>query len=374
MFRRFARAAVTLAGMVAGPGIVAMFYQIFQALNWFNPYTLLLPAVNLSIFAVSALLFGAIFYILSPGWLTGWARFAGALERHLRQVPAADIFAGAIGLIIGLMIAFFLTNIVRMIPITWVQIVLSVMLYALLAYLGTNLSVSRYEEVVAVLRRWSRLDAAAGVDHPAAGAVAPKVLDTSVIIDGRIFDIVKAGFLEGTLIIPGFVLTELRHIADSSDPMRRGRGRRGLDVLRRLREELGVTVAVDEQDYEDISEVDQKLLRLAAEKGAKVLTNDFNLNKVAAVQGVAVLNINELSLATKAPLLPGEELPAQIVKEGKEPNQGVAYLEDGTMIVVENGSAHMGEWVSLSVTSVIQTSAGRMIFARIKATEQVHAI
>ena len=190
-----------------------------------------------------------------------------------------------------------------------------------------------------------------------------------MLIDGRIYDICKAGFLEGPLVAPAFVLDELRHIADSADSLRRNRGRRGLDVLARLQEEAESRVRIVEKDYPDAEEVDVKLLRLARDLGGAVLTNDYNLNKVAGVTGVRVLNINELAGALRPAVLPGEEMTVQVIREGKEPGQGVAYLEDGTMVVVENGRRRMGEKLEIEVTTVLQTSAGRMIFGRAKEKE-----
>ena len=205
-------------------------------------------------------------------------------------------------------------------------------------------------------------------DRPLSDA-CPKVLDTSVIIDGRILDICKAGFLEGELVIPSFVLDELRHIADSADSLRRARGRRGLDVLQKLREELEPRVTVLEKPGEDGAEVDVRLLRLATELNGAVMTNDYNLNKVAGVAGVPVLNINELAGALRPQVLPGEEMTVRVVREGREPGQGVAYLDDGTMVVIENGRRRVGETLDAEVTTVLQTSAGRMIFARVKTDE-----
>ena len=202
------------------------------------------------------------------------------------------------------------------------------------------------------------------------GGAQPKVLDTSVIIDGRIFDLCKTGFLEGTLILPNFVLKELRHISDSSDALKRNRGRRGLDVLARIQQELRVPVTVDEQDFPDVEEVDVKLLKLAKLRDGCVLRTDYNLNKVAGVTGLRVLNINDLANALKPMLMAGEELTVQIVREGKEPGQGVAYLDDGTMFVVENGRRYVGETVTAVVTTVLQTSAGRMIFTRLKPADE----
>lgn len=193
-----------------------------------------------------------------------------------------------------------------------------------------------------------------------------KILDTSSIIDGRIADLCKTGFLEGVLIIPHFVLNELQKIADSSDPLRRNRGRRGLDILNKIQKENQVAVRIFDMDYEDLTEVDTKLLRLARELEAKVVTNDFNLNKVAELYGVEVLNINELSNAIKPVVLPGEEMVVHVLRDGKEYGQGIGYLEDGTMIVVEGGKNYIGLNIEILVTSVLQTSAGRMIFAKPK--------
>jgi uncharacterized protein YacL len=194
------------------------------------------------------------------------------------------------------------------------------------------------------------------------GGGSTKILDTSVIIDGRIADIVETGFIGGVLVIPEFVLQELQHIADSSDPTRKVRGRRGLDIIKRLQLEKRIEVRIDRQDFDNLSDVDAKLVALALSMGAKIVTNDYNLAKVAEVQGITVLNINQLANALKPVVLPGEVLRLQILKEGKEQGQGIAYLEDGTMVVVENASRLLGKEVEVSVTSILQTTAGRLIF------------
>ncbi|HTR45512.1 MAG TPA: PIN domain-containing protein, partial [Thermodesulfovibrionales bacterium] len=192
------------------------------------------------------------------------------------------------------------------------------------------------------------------------------ILDTSVIIDGRIADVCEAGFLEGVFLLPQFILQELQHIADSPDPLKRARGRRGLDILHRIQKMAHITVRITDEDFPKIREVDAKLVALARAHEAKVVTNDFNLNKVAELQGVSVLNINELANALKPVVLPGETLKVFVMKEGKEYNQGVAYLDDGTMVVVENGRKLIGKNAEVSVTSVLQTTAGRMIFSKMK--------
>ena len=191
-----------------------------------------------------------------------------------------------------------------------------------------------------------------------------KVLDTSAIIDGRIADICDTMFIEGTFVIPGFILKELQSIADSVDSSKRARGRRGLDIVKKLKDNKKITVKIFDKDYPKISEVDGKVVKLAEDLGAKIITSDYNLNKVASVQGITVLNVNELSNAVKPPVLPGEELKVFILKEGKEKKQGIAYLDDGTMVVIEDGKNYIGQKVDVTVSSIMQTPAGRMIFAR----------
>ncbi|MBN2332851.1 MAG: TRAM domain-containing protein [Deltaproteobacteria bacterium] len=191
-----------------------------------------------------------------------------------------------------------------------------------------------------------------------------KIIDTSVIIDGRIADLSETGFLEGVLVVPQFVLQELQSIADSPDPLRRTRGRRGLDILKRMQNQAFIEIKIIDEDFPRIKEVDAKLVALAKKKQAKIITNDFNLNKVADLQGVAVLNINQLANALKPVVLPGETLHILIMKEGKEPLQGIGYLDDGTMVVVDHAKDLVGETLTVVVTSVLQTTAGRMIFAK----------
>lgn len=204
------------------------------------------------------------------------------------------------------------------------------------------------------------------VEEAKSATASYKILDTSVIIDGRISDICDTGFIEGIMVIPNFVLNELQMIADSADPIKRNRGRRGLDILNKMQKDQSIMVKISDMDFPDISEVDSKLVKLAKIMKAKVITNDFNLNKVAEFHGVPVLNINQLSNALKPIVLPGEEMSVSLIKEGKDPNQAIGYLDDGTMVVVENGRKKLNNDVDVIVTSVLQTTAGRMIFARLK--------
>jgi uncharacterized protein YacL len=287
--------------------------------------------------------------------LTMWS------EQRLNRMSIQEIVGGAIGLIIGLIIATLLGTAVAWLPWVWVGGVLKVAVTLLLAYLGVSVGTKRKEELLGFLPRFGKEKASKAETKQSHSF---KLLDTSVIIDGRIADICKSGFIEGTLVIPGFILEELRHIADSPDLLKRNRGRRGLDILNKIRKELDVMVQINETDFEDIAEVDSKLVKLAQVLKGTVVTNDYNLNKVAQLQGVKVLNINELANAVKPVVLPGEEMVVQVIKDGKESGQGVAYLDDGTMIVVDGGKKFIGQTITVIVTSVLQTAAGRMIFGK----------
>ncbi|MDF2882440.1 MAG: yacL [Clostridiaceae bacterium] len=320
--------------------------------------------VNLVLFLVlSTILFGFIFFIISP-WMISWImKIMDYFERSIQKLPANEILFGTAGAIVGLIISAFFLNLIGNIP--YIGIFLAFVVAVLMAALGANISIKKREEVTSWFSNIKKSSPSKDKKVKSHKG-APKVLDTSVIIDGRIFDICQTGFVEGTLIIPNFVLEELRHIADSSDGLKRNRGRRGLDVLNKIQKELNIEVEIYEKDFPEVAEVDSKLLKLAQLLNGKVITNDYNLNKVAEFQGVPVLNINELANAVKPVVLPGEEMTIQIIKDGKESSQGIGYLDDGTMIVVEGGRKHIGEIMDVIVTSVLQTAAGRMIFAKQK--------
>lgn len=289
---------------------------------------------------------------------------ASQLLNHLLKMPLADIVSAVVGLIVGLILANLLNSVVGKIPV--IGGYFSVLSLLFFAYIGMVVAYRKRKEFIALFaRRGAVMRTNPAVDTNA----TPKVLDTNVLIDGRIADICHAGFIEGRLIVPNFVLDELRHIADLADSLKRNRGRRGLDILNRIQREMPGLVEIVEVDYPDIAEVDNKLLRLAQEMKAAVVTNDYNLGKVAQVQGVRVMNLNELAHAMRAVWLPGETLLVDVVQAGKEPNQGLAFLDDGTMIVVENGRQYIGSQVAVEVSSVLQTSAGRMIFAHPTAAE-----
>jgi len=306
---------------------------------------------------VAGAIIGALLAPLAQALFEGQLRQAeGAMDR----LSPAEVAGGAVGLIVGLLVAFlikgivfeFLSDVGR--AGTYIAIVLYLIVAVFAAYLGAR--VGAKIRIVPVPR---------SVVGGSPGG-SPKIVDTSSIVDGRIVEIVESGFLEGMLIVPRFVLRELQAISDSVDPLKRTRGRRGFDVLSRL-QELAV-FEISERDYDDMApgNVDARLVRLAQELDAKLITNDYNLNRIAQVEGVAVLNVNELANAVKPVVLPGEELHVAVIREGKEFHQGIGYLEDGTMIVVEHGRRLIGEEIDVVVTSVLQTVAGRMIFARPK--------
>ncbi|WP_026326654.1 PIN/TRAM domain-containing protein [Paenibacillus ginsengihumi] len=307
---------------------------------------------------------GALFVYACSAWaIDAGLRLIREGEERVARVPVTDLLSGTLGMAVGLLLATLLLNPFERAGLS--PPLLHVLLVALFAYAGYRLGRTKREELPAAL------GARAGkAEKEVKGFEEHKILDTSVIIDGRIADICKTGFIEGTLVIPEFVLEELQHIADSSDLLKRNRGRRGLDILNKIQKELDVKVLIYEGDFDEISEVDSKLVKLAKVLGGKVITNDFNLNKVCELQGVSVLNINDLANAVKPVVLPGEEIVVQVIKDGKEHGQGVAYLDDGTMIVVEGGRDFIGTTLDVLVTSVLQTSAGRMIFAKPKLLEK----
>jgi len=296
----------------------------------------------------------------APFWGLGAGLALGLLiiflEKGLQRYSGKALTAGIMGLILGLIAANLVAPaIVSVVRASWY---VHVLLLIIFSYLGIVLAVRKMEDMPFLSNLLKGKNKG--------GALSYKILDTSVIIDGRIADIHEAGFLEGVLVIPRFVLKELQLIADSSDTLKRNRGRRGLDILNRLQKKTDVEVMIHDEDFPDIREVDAKLVKLGEVLNGKVVTNDYNLNKVAELQGVEVLNINDLANAVKPVVLPGELMNVRVLKEGKEYSQGVAYLDDGTMVVVDNGRDKIGKSVDVLVTSVLQTTAGRMIFTRLK--------
>jgi uncharacterized protein YacL len=320
--------------------------------------TVLIAACSISGYFIIFNYYGFPFALI--GLLLGLliAIFVIKVEQSIRKVSLRIIFGGVVGMIIGLFIAFFLAYGLNFLGVTWEKQQIAPWIYALISvimgYLGLVIGSKKIEEFSIFSFGQSK------------GSSEYRILDTSVIIDGRIADICDTGFIEGTLVVPRYVLDELQYIADSSDSMKRSRGRRGLDILNRMQRSSGINIEIVDQDFPKLKGVDAKLIALAKKMNGKIITNDFNLNKVAELQGIKILNVNELANALKPVVLPGEVMTVKIIKEGKEPGQGVAYLDDGTMIIVDNAQKYQGSSVEVTVTSVLQTTAGRMIFSELK--------
>ena len=320
---------------------------------------IILRVIVFLVFALSGYMIGIKYNYEIYGVLTGGVLglIAIAAEIQLKKIELGSIIGGLLGISCGLLFAYLL-----MLPLKlFLGEDVNLIYFGLMAVFGyggllIGLSRGKVISVAAIVR----LFRGQGMEEHL------KILDTSVIIDGRIADVCETGFLDGVFILPQFILQELQHIADASDTMKRARGRRGLDILHKIQKMSRITVRIVDEDFPKIKEVDAKLVALAKLLNAKVITNDFNLNKVAELQGVSVLNINELANSLKPVVLPGEAMKVFILKEGKEYNQGVAYLDDGTIVVVENARRLIGKNSDVTVTSVLQTTAGRMIFSKLK--------
>jgi uncharacterized protein YacL len=324
-----------------------------------NPFTDLLALRYIAPLTVLGAVIG---WIIAP-WLT--TRPAKWAMRSVRNIPIEDVVAGVIGLALGLVVAALLSIPLAQLPDPFGQI-LPFAASIIFAYLGAMIAVLRGEDLVRLfgrLRRSDRDTEVEKVEKTAVNGPRPVLLDTSVIIDGRIADVAKTGFVAGPLLVTRFVLNELQYIADSADALRRARGRRGMEVLDELQTLEKPKLEISDLDPTQVREVDEKLIVLAREHDLGVMTNDYNLNRVAAIQGINVLNLNELANAMKAIYLPGEQMRLRVIQEGKELDQGVGYLDDGTMVVIEGGRQYIGREIGLTVTKVLQTSAGRMIFA-----------
>ncbi len=311
---------------------------------------------NIVFYILASLISALIFYFSSKKVIESVTRFAERAETVIQNMTPQELIARSVGLVLGLIAANLIT-----IPINKLDIInvpLSIIANILFASLGIVIAGTKKDDLD-FLKSGSRDPKNNGVS-----VVCPKILDTNMIIDGRILDICRSGFIEGELVVPLFVLEELRHIADSADSVKRSKGRRGLDILNTLQKEFENRIKIVSFEFENNMEVDEKLIRAASQLGGKIMTIDYNLGKVASLHGVEVLNINELANAVKPLALPGEEFEIQVLKDGKESNQGIGYMNDGTMVVVEGGKKHIGETIPVMVTSVLQTAAGRMIFAK----------
>lgn len=353
MFKKIMKVVMLLLGGAAGYGVSLLATSLVPAFHNYSIYV----SVFLSI------LFAIIFYLLSDTVFDKIINVGDRVEIELRRFTSLDLILGLAGLLLGLVIAFLLSQLAMNIGIPVLGPVLSVIFYILFPYIGIIVT-TRRKDISNIGEKFTQKSTVKKSKKKDTDLY--KILDTSVIIDGRIKDIASSGFIEGTLVIPNFVLQELQHIADSADDQRRKRGRRGLDILKQMQNEAIVDIEVSNEKIDTVEEIDDKILELAAMMDAKVLTNDYNLNKVAQVRGIEVLNINELANAVKPVILPSEELVVEIVRAGKEKNQGLAYLSDGTMIVVEEAKKRIGEKLKVEITTVLQTAAGKMMFAKIK--------
>lgn len=364
---------IGIMGFMVVDSVMPMLSPII-AMKFLNFGILGVSAVKIIAIVLGGVIGGIIGYIVSASILLQGLHISKILERILSRIPSKDLIAGAIGLLFGLIIANLIGVAFYRVPFVgpYIPIVLS----AILGYLGVKLMVQKGPTLYSTwienknahktreLTVTDELLKGSSKKRFTAQTVA-KLIDTSVIIDGRIKELCKTGFIEGPLVIPVFVLEELQLIADSSDSLKRTRGRRGLDMLREMQELNIIDIIIINDDYPEIQEVDTKLMRLALDKHLKLLTTDFNLNKVASLQGIHVLNLNELANAMKSSLVSGEWIRVDIIKAGKEDNQGIAYLDDGTMIVIEDGGPYIHQSIDVMVTSILQTNAGKMIFARV---------
>ena len=371
-----------LVGGTIGAQVAQMLYPLIPE-RWFSAGTLWLPMWlpgKILITTLSVSLFSLIGLLLTPLFLRLLGFLGSLLERHLTNTSWGEIASATVGMVVGLLVANLIAMPLAGLPFSSY---LAVVLNLVCGYLGARTMMRRQNDLKHVLAPIhglrERLAGARGQSVKGRSAEAPypeegawcakkKVLDTSVIIDGRVLDIAKTGFLEGLIIIPRFVLLELQAVADSTDPARRTRGRRGLDVASQLQRVPSLDIEIGDVQLKDlkVDSVDSGLLALAEKIDAQILTTDYNLNKMAQIQSIQVLNVNDLANALKPVLLPGETIVIDIIREGKEANQGVGYLDDGTMFVVEDGEWAVGKRVEVVVTSMLQTSAGRMVFGRIK--------
>lgn len=341
-----------LVGMVVFAMIGAQSRHLFQPDN---------PQESARLIIVLTLAGAALGLLIAP-YITTRPFFLA--QSKLKQIPASKLISGVIGLAIGLAVAALLYPSLSTLPGNYGS-VLPIVVSIIFGYIGMAVMVMRQNDIFNLIGPRIVAGAPFGSLRRALKDEA-LLLDTSVIIDGRIADVSKTGFIRSTMLVPGFVLNEIQYIADSPEPLRRNRGRRGLEVLKQLQEESMAPVQITDLDIEGVKGADDKLVMLAKQLDCPIVTNDFNLNSVAKLQGVVVLNINELANAVKTVILPGETIGVKIIQEGKERDQGVAYLNDGTMIVVENGRDYLDQSVDVTVTKVLQTNAGRMIFARME--------
>lgn len=382
------RAVVGIFGAALGAVLIYLVFDLRLIQGWATKQRMIS-------YLVGAVVGFGLFFAMADRWARFIRSRVDALSRQIRKAPLSEIVLRTIGLIVGLLIAGIISNPVLQLSISRVGNVIGVLIaitiYAVLGLLGVRLATMYHDDIMKALqqfkdnltrrdeertqrsnekKRKKRLAKALEAEEDRDEEDdffegSPKILDTSVIIDGRIFEVMKAGFLEGPIIVSRYVLEELQYISDSSDALRRERGRKGLDHIHEMQTQARQDIHIDNTEIAKPKEVDLKLLVLTERYRGRLVTNDFNLNKVATVQNIPVLNVNDLANALKPIVIPGEHMRVSIIKPGKEPGQGLGYLDDGTMIVVENGYDEIGNTVDTVVTSVLQTSAGKMIFTRL---------
>ena len=370
IMKRLVRAVMVLICAAAG-------YQIAKIAidqGWWPQVSLLHP---ITMTVIIILLSACVGFILAPLFWFCIVKFGQLIESKLQNTSVPDIIVSLVGLILGLLLANLIAMPMSRLP-GGIGVYIAVLLNISFGYLGLRLFAKRKEDIWSVITNIGDLrhkipgrrhKSAAGAQETADFSLSsPKIVDTSAIIDGRILDVAQTGFLEGTIVLPRFILAELQGVADSSDPLRRTRGRRGLSVVTELQKLRELSIEIPETTLKDLErdKVDEALVVLAKRLSGKVITTDYNLNQIAQIEGVSVLNVNDLANSLKPMLLPGENVEIDIIRVGKENHQGVGYLDDGTMLVVEDGYKHIGERVKVTVTSMLQTSAGRMVFGRIK--------
>lgn len=361
MLHTLLRAFFTILGAMAVPGVVMLIQALYQYIAGADFFADLPAWAPIVIYMTCGCASAGMFYLLSNSLATAVEAGLERMKRSLDATPSMSLLSGGIGLIVGLIVAALFSVVIGLIPVPWVSVPLIIIFYIIFGYLGLSIGFDRRQDVSAFM---TNMMTARSREEETGRRARAKVLDASAIIDGRIFDVARVGCLEGELVVPGFVLRELQRLADADDPMRRSRGRRGLSLLENARRD-GSAITVSDQEYETAHDIDVMVVRLARDLGGEIVTTDYSLNKVASVQDIPVFNVNDLANALKPILTAGEQIAVTIVRKGKEDNQGVGYLDDGTMIIVEGAAERLRETVTADVTSVLQTSAGRMIFARL---------
>lgn len=364
LVKRLLKALIALLGVGVA---LALNMAGIRLWAWTNPGESLPILTVVLTYIISGLVGGGIFLLLSDSFIRRCIDAGTAVERYLDHMSMTQLLSCLFGLLAGMMIAALLSQILLFMGASMFTTVFSAILYVLLGVTGFSVGWKRSDDLAALVdKAMARGAARRGRRHSEEVPTArPKALDTAALIDGRIVELCRSGFVEGDMVVPSFVTEELRRMADSADGAQRGRGRRGLETLSRLQAEEKISLRLEDADFPELKRTDMKLLRLAKDLGAAVITDDSALARTAAISGVAALNLNDLTAALRSVIMPGEALSVQLVKEGKEAGQGVGYLPDGAMVIVEGGRGHLGEAVNVVVTSALQTSAGRLIFTRL---------